>query len=281
VPAVLADRRLALAIGDSLWFQPEEFFAAAAPVFSERSAAQGRDALRGRWFALMDALSGDARYSAADQLYAVRSKLIAAKALAADGRVPAALAASATRRIDASLAREHRPHARASLVNAALNVLDVLDDDRRAHDILAGEIETSENAYYYMADMADLEEKQGHTDEAVRWLARSYQEAKGPATRFQWGVGYVRGLVRMRPQDEAAVRDAALAVLDDLDAAGDLHGRTLRSLERLQSSLQDWDKDAAHAAATGAVRARLQPICGRLSAGDSAQPVCARFLAAG
>ena len=280
VPPVLADRALAMAIGDALWFQPEGFFSAAAAQYPGKGA-KGRDALRQRWFAIMDALSGDTRYSAADRLYALRSKLLAAKALAAGGKVPAALAAVATRRIDEALAREHQPYARSSLVNAALNVLDVLDDDRRAHDILAGEIETSGYPYYYMADMADLEEKAGHTDAAVQWLARSYQESQGPATRFQWGVGYVRGLVRMRPQDDAAVRDAALAVLADLDAAGDLHGRNLRSLQRLQGSLQDWGKDASHAGAMGAFRDRLQAICARVPAGDSAQPACARMLAAG
>lgn len=280
VPPVLADRALAMAIGDALWFQPEEFFAAAAGPYSAKGA-DGREALRRRWFALMDALSNDARYSAADRLYAVRSQLLAAKALATGGQVPPALAAAATRRIDEALAREHQPFARTSLVNAALNVLDVLDDDRRARDILAGEIKTSRYPYYYMADMADLEEKAGNKDAAVEWLARSYRESQGPATRFQWGVGYVRGLVRMRPQDDAAVRDAALAVLADLDAAGDLHGRNLRGLQRLEDSLQDWGKDASHASSLRALRGRLEAICGRVPAGDSAQPACGRVLAGG
>jgi thioredoxin-like negative regulator of GroEL len=279
VPGVLADRDLAEAVGDTLWFLPAEFFGAAASVFAPQDAKRGREILRRLWFALMDRLADDPRYSAADRIDALRSKALAAKSLSADGKVPPALAAAVTKRIDEALAREHEPYARASLVNSALNVLEVLGDDKRAHDILAGEIKTSAYAYYYMPDLADLEEKLGHTDQAVEWLARSYREAQGPATRFQWGVGYVRGLVRMRPQDEPGIRDAALAVLGDLDASGDLHGRTLRSLKRLETSLQDWGKDASHAAAIEAVRQRVQAICGRIPADDSARPACAGFLA--
>jgi thiol-disulfide isomerase/thioredoxin len=279
VPAILADGALAERIGDTLFFMPAEFFPAAAGVFATGGGDAGRDALRRRWFERMDALAGDPRYSAADRMDAVRSKLLAAKALSADGKVPPAIAAAATQRIDRELAGEREPYARTSLVNEALNALDVLDDDRRAHDILSAEARTSAYGYYYMADLGELEEKLGHPDLAVQWLARSYREAQGPATRFQWGVGYVRGLVRMRPQDEAAIREAALSVLGELDAAGDLHGRTLRSLRRLEASLRDWDKDASHAGAIGALRDRVAAICGHLPADDSSRPACESFLA--
>jgi thiol-disulfide isomerase/thioredoxin len=284
VPQILADPGLAPSIGDVLWNQPAEFFVAAAPAFARQGTRPGvelpgSEALRRRWFELMDRLSDDPRYSPADRLDALRSKLVAAQALSSGGKVPAPLAASVTRRIDEALAREHEPYARSSLVNSALNVLEVLGDERRAHDILAGEIKTAAYPYYYMADLGELEEKLGHTDRAIDWLAHSYRDAQGPATRFQWGVGYVRGLVRMRPQDEATIRDSALAVLTELDAAADLHGRTLRSLQRLEASLRDWNKDASHAAAIEAVRERMQAICGRIPAADAAHPTCAQFLA--
>lgn len=274
VAPVMADRVLVLAAGDILMGMPAQYFVAAV-----RADPTQRDALRARWFALMDALASDARYSAADQMYALVSKAEAAKALALDGRVPAPIAAGVTRRIDEALAREEEPYARASLVNASLNALDALGDDDRAYAILSGEVKTAANPYYYMSDLAELEEKRGHRAAAIDLLARSFRTAKGPATRFQWGVGYVRGLVRMEPQDEAAIRDAAVAVLDELDASGDLHGRTRRSLSRLDASLREWNKDASHAAAIAAVRARMHAICGKLPASDPAQTACAGFLA--
>ncbi|SPE25670.1 putative disulfide-isomerase [Burkholderiales bacterium] len=273
MPAILDDRGLALAAGDVLQYLPAQYFTASA-----RGDPAQRDWLRARWFALMDALAADQRYSAADQLDALGSKLIAAKALDPGGAVPRPLAREATRRIDQALAREHEPYARASLVNSALNALETLGDMDRATAILSAEIRTAAYPYYYMSDLAALEEKRGHPDVAIQWLARSFHEAQGPATRFQWGVGYVCGLVRMQPQDDVAIRDATVAVLAELDAAGDLHGRTRRSLGRLEASLRQWNRDAAHAAAIGAARERMQSICGKIPADDSARPACEDFL---
>lgn len=274
VAPILADRPLALAVGDALTSLRAEYFTAAL-----RLAPGQRAALRQRWFGLMDALSTDPHYSAADQLDALGSKLIAAKALAVDGKVPAALAQGVSRRIDAALAHEKEPYARASLVNSALNALDTMGDDDRAYAILSGEITTAAAPYYYMADLAELEEKRGHREAAVDWLERSFRTAQGPATRFQWGVGYVRGLVRMEPENEAAIRDAAIAVLGELDASGDLHGRTRRSLGKLESSLREWNHDARHEATIASVRERLHAICGKLPAKDPEQATCNGFLA--
>jgi hypothetical protein len=278
VPRILADGELALQLGDVLCAMPAEFFPAAAAAYG-RPGKPGKDALRARWILIMNQLAADPRYSASDRLDAVRSKLLAAKALGVDGKIATPLAAAVTRRIDDELARERDPYARASLVNSALNLLDVLGDDARAHAILDGEIRTAEHPYYYMEDMGELEEKLGHADLAVDWLARSYQSAQGPATRFQWGVSYVQGLLRMHPQEETAIRSAALSVLGELDAADDLHGRNLRSLRRLEAALREWNRDASHDAAIGELRARVQSICGRLAPGDSSRPACAAFLA--
>jgi len=275
VPGILADAGLAPAIGDTLVHLPAEFFAAAAAAYG---APDRRATLRARWIACMDQLAADPRFSAADRLDALRSKLVAVKALSEPGKIPAPLAREATRRIDGLLAAEHEPYARASLVNSALNALDVLDDDERARQILAGEIKTAAHPYYYMADLGELEEKLGHPDAALDWLARSYQTAQGPATRFQWGVGYVRGLVRMRPRDEAAIRAAALEVLADLDASGDVHGRNLRSLHRLETSLREWQHGSGHEAVLATVRQRVQAICGRMPDADPSRAACSGFL---
>lgn len=261
--AVLADRDLALAAGDTLLELPAGYFTAAGSA-----APDERQALLRRWFALMDALAQDQRYSAADQIDALRSKLVAAKALDTQGGIPPALANATRARVDAVLAAEHEPYARASVVNSALNALDALGDETRAAAILAGEVATAAQPYYYMADLAELEEHRGHRDAALDWYARSYRTAQGAATRFQWGAGYVRALLRLTPQDEAAIGAAAQEVLADLDASGDLHGRTRRALGRLQASLQQWNAQGAHAATLAALRQRLHGICAKLPAGD-------------
>ncbi len=273
---MLADRNLALSVGDALVALPAGYFRAVVAL----DPAQ-RPLLRRHWFALMDALARDGRYSAADQIDALRSKLVAARCLDPAGRIAAPLAGDVRRRIDAALAREHEPYARASVVNSALNALEVLGDEQRAAAILYGEIRSAAHPYYYMADMAALEERRGHREAAIDWYARSYRDAQGPATRFQWGAGYVRGLLRLEPQNEAAIRDAALDVLADLAAPGDLHGRTRRALDRLFAGLREWNRGGAHAGALAPVQARMRTLCANLPPGDTAPAACADVRAGG
>jgi hypothetical protein len=53
----------------------------------------------------------------------------------------------------------------------------------------------------------------------------------------------------------------------------------LRSLQRLEASLREWNKDASHLRTIDAVRARMRAICGRIPAKDTARPACEQFLA--
>ena len=271
VTRLIADPARAASVGDLLIGLPKDFFAALRLSESPDGIATARR----DWLRVYDSLSTDTRYSAADHLYAWRARLAAAKALDGAGAVDPALAAGAQSLIDSGLAQEHEPYARASLVNAALNILELLGDDTKAGTLLAQEVRTAAHPYYYLADLAEIEEKRGATQAAVLHYAQSFQTAEGPATRVQWGAGYVRALLRLTPDDEAGIRSATLAVLGELDASGDLHGRNRRSIERLDKALRDWDAQHTHASVIAAAHERLQPVCARLAAEDPARPFCA------
>ena len=76
-------------------------------------------------------------------------------------------------------------------MNSAEWVLDTLDDRGRMRSLLEHEISTAKQPYYYMLDLADLEEKAGDANAALALLERAYRESQGPATRFQWGTTYL------------------------------------------------------------------------------------------
>lgn len=208
VVRVLGKRELAVAVADTLFALDEEFFAAA------RTAAVVPDVeLQERWFRVMEAAARDPRYSESDQLFALHAHLQGAKVF---GALPPELANAARSHVEEVLARKHDGFARASVVNAALYVFDALDDDERVYSLATSELPTATAPYYLMMDLAGIDEKRGRTDAALGWLERAYDESKGAATRFQWGTAYVAGLVRMRPDDEAKIREAALATLNEL-----------------------------------------------------------------
>ncbi len=270
VDSIVSDARLAVGTVDVLENLDESFFAAAKHVVS---AAE----LQRRWTSIMDQVAEDGRYPDMDRLDALDSKLVAIKAL--DGSVPAPLAAAAERRIDAVLAQPHDENIQAGDVEAALNILDVLGDADHAYAIALRAEQTSKTPYYYMSDLADLEEKRGHQDLAIGWLERAYHQSQGAATRFQWGTSYVRGLLRMRPSDDAQIRSATLAVLAELDGPNRIYSRTRMRLEKLDGALREWNRQGRHAATITVLRQRVEDICAKVPASDPAHGTCAGFLA--
>jgi protein disulfide-isomerase len=148
----------------------------------------------------------------------------------------------------------------------------------RLYALTEAEMKTSQYPYYYMLDLAGIEEERGNKEQAVMWLERAYKESKGAATRFQWGTAYVQGLIRMQPQDEVRIRDAALAVLGELDGPDRIHRRTAVRLEKLDAALREWNQGGTHKAAMTALRARRDAICGAIPASSPSRQDCARFL---
>src|SRR5690606_13579738 len=106
------------------------------------------------------------------------------------------------------------------------------------------------------------------------------RESAGAATRFQWGTNYVRGLIRLRPDDEAAIRAAAIAVLGALDGPDRLYRRTAGRLATLDAALRDWAAAGDRGAAIAAIRARMAGICDGIPAEEAdALAACRGFLA--
>ncbi len=204
---------------------------------------------------------------------------MAIKALDPQHKIPVELSASVQPRIDATLAGKLDEHTRASVVNAATNILDLIGADDRAYAITREEMARSKSPYYYMLDLAALDEKHGHLDNAVNWLAQAYAQSQGTATRFQWGTDYVTGLIRMKPADDAAIRTAGLSVLGELDGPDRIYRRTRIRLERLDHALSKWNANGAHSATIAVLRQRVDDICGRIPQADAAHATCRDFLA--
>jgi len=259
---------------DAIGALDESFFQAVAKV-APNDAAGWRE----RFAAVMDKAATDGRFSAADHLYFVYAKLVATKTLSPQHKIPVDLAIQAHRQIDAALAGNLDEHARASVVNAALNILDEVGDDDRAYAITREQLAQSKSPYYYMLDLASLDEKHGHIDTAVNWLAQAYAQSQGAATRFQWGTEYLMGLIRMKPTDDAAIRTTGLSVLGELNGPDRIYRRTRTRLEKLDHALEKWNAKGDHAATIAALRQRMDGICRQIPKTDLANASCRGFLA--
>ena len=262
VDAILASPERRLAAGTALLYLDEDFFVVVRLAGASRSAR-----IRANYFALLDALENDAGQSDTVRLLSAARRVIADKALAGTAEASTAVAMRARTTLDAFLAREHAPDARAGIVNSASWVLSELGDDARLRELLQQQMQVSTTAYYYMPDMADIEERAGNVAAALGWLERGYRESRGPATRFQWGALYVDGLLRMAPADEARIRAAVLQVIGELEGPGRVHARARVRLDKMADALRDWAKASGNQATARcrgpALAADLRGIAGR------------------
>ena len=261
---LLGNKELAMANADALRGLPKEFFTAA-----RQTLPQIAPGMREPLMAVADATTASTQFAPADQLAAQLIKIRVAKAYAPDGKVPTDVRTVALQTATKMLAVKQDPYVRAGVVNSAINIYIALDDWARARDLLALEASTSNTPHYYIGDWADAEEHLGNNQKALELLAEAYQEARGPASRFQWGFQYLDGLLRLAPDDVATIEKVGIAVLAELDGPNRIHRRTLSRLTRLDKSLRQWNTTPQRAAVVGKFRTRVEQACAK-SPGDLA-----------
>jgi thiol-disulfide isomerase/thioredoxin len=272
---LIANHALAQNVADALYFDPAVFKAVrrVGPKFAQNFATN--------YTAVLEALAVDPRFTEADHIAAVGYKLLAAKTLAADRKVPADMALSARAQLDEVLRRNQIPYVRSGIVNAALFVFEQLGENDVAYRLVQGELGKTQTPYYYKADLADLAEGLGRKDEAVDWLAQAYAESRGSATRFQWGSQYLSGLLRMRPNDETTILQVGISVLRELAGPDKIYRRARLRLETLDRNLRAWNEasNGKHFDALVDLRGQLQATCAEIPAAEPARRTCVSFLA--
>jgi thiol-disulfide isomerase/thioredoxin len=179
--------------------------------------------------------------SPAEELLRVRARIVLAKLDAPDAPLPPALLDEARQAVARADATTAEGYPRQAAINAAANLYWEAGLDTEANVLLTAELGKSKSPYYFMLDLADLAEKAGRRQEAIDWLARAYEGAQGPATRFQWGHNYLMGLLEMAPDDLQRIERAGLSVIGELDGSPDaFYQRTRMRLEQLDTRLLEW-----------------------------------------
>jgi protein disulfide-isomerase len=136
-----------------------------------------------------------------------------------------------------------------------------LEDEASA--LLEASLDKTLAPYYYMSSMSSMAET---PEEKIAWRKRAWDESAGPATRFQWGLGYLSTLMNEAPEDAALIESETMAVLDELLQNEDaFHQRNQRRLSSLASSLESWNEEAegAHDAVLARLRERVSSACVR------------------
>lgn len=270
---ILRHENIALEASDALQSLGASFF----------RAVKSDGAVASSWLAhfvrVMDAAAADPRFAEADQLGAIGSKLAAIKLI--DGAIPAGVARAARARVAAAIAGVQIPYVRSGIINSALIIYDFLGQNELAYKVVQGELAKTATPYYYKADLGELAERLGRRDEALKWYAEGYAEARGPATRFQWGQIYAASLLRLQPDDAARISSVTGQVLGELDGPDRIYRRDRMRLARLDKALRKWDVDThgAHHQVIVELRVRMQQQCVKIPQIEPARASCDAFLA--
>lgn len=218
------------------------------------------DSFWNTWVSAMLKAARDANYGEGERLLATANALDGTKELRSDHAIPRELAENARKQIAAALNTDRDTFARTDIVNAARIVYTVLEDDQAAYDMLVREIPKSTTPYYYMPSLAAIEEKRGQTTEALWWLERAYASTQTPGAKARWGSTYIRGLIRLAPDDVARIEKVALEVAQAINERDAQIERSPDRAARLTDSLEKWATTPTRKAVAAVVAEHLDPL---------------------
>lgn len=146
--------------------------------------------------------------------------------------------------------------------------------------LLKAELGRAVAPYYHMLGLAGNAKKRGDSKAALDWYEQAWRKSEGPATRIQWGTGYVGNLLELTPADLKRVQAAGSALVAELaPRAETFYERNQRSLQRLAGKLAKWKgDDAGRAKVVTGLQGQLAKVCGKLPARDPGRANCDRVF---
>lgn len=247
------------------------------------AASAERTALQAAFDGALARLNADAGLSQGDRMSALAERVELARQGAAGDALPAALIEQLRRdvaRADLEVTDEME---RQSVLPSAAHALARAGLLEESDQLLGAELRRSHSPYYAMLQLAANARKRGDAQAALGWYERAYGESKGPATRVQWGAGYVNALIELAPQDRARIESAAVSVYGELRGQPDaFYARTARSIERMNGRLAGWAQDpkperterVERVGVIGRLQGQLETLCRGLPEADVQRTTC-------
>ena len=274
---ILADATSAREQGDILVQQAETIVKYLAP------AGDARRALATRWEAALARLLQDARMSKSDQVDALDARVALWKMIDGADALSAERRQQVLRETAKIVAATTDRYERQAVVPNAAHVLTEAGLVAESDELLKLELPHAVAPYYHMLVLAGNAKKRNDTKAALDWYEQAWRKSEGPATRIQWGTGYVGQILELAPNDVARVSKAADAVVNELKPGNEtFYERNQRSLQRMARRLAQWQgSDPARTRAVSEVRQRLAKTCAKVPARQAGRGNCEAVFAGG
>jgi thioredoxin-like negative regulator of GroEL len=243
------------------------------------SGSADRKAIVAAYDSALQRLQADTTLSRADRLTALNARVDLARIDAPKNERHPKIAPALQKQVREMSAQVDRDitdgYERQAVITGAAYVLGQAGLWAESDALLKSNLAKSHSPYYLMSQLGGTARKLGHKEEALRWYEEAFARSEGPATRLQWGASYVRALVELAPTDGARVERAVSRMIDDaaLDK-GAFDGRSARSLSSVGKQLTQWNRDGKHDAVLERLRAKLDPVCAKLTDDPAARGAC-------
>jgi len=168
---------------------------------------------------------------------------------------------------------------RQAVVTAAAYLLEQAGLGAESDALLKANLAKSHSPYYLMSGLAGNAKRRGDNAEALHWYREAWEKSEGPATRLQWGAGYLAALVDLSPADEAAIEGTTLQLWKEAATQPDaFEQRSGRSLQRVGKKLVAWSEGGAHAKTMTRLRGELDTLCAGAGRSDADRAACKALL---
>ena len=243
----------------------------------------GRAPLLAAFDVALKRLEADATLSRGDRLGALYARVLLARLDLPKDAVQVQLPEPLLKDVREHVARADREisdgYERMAVITSAGGLLGRAGLWSESDALLKSNLAKSLSPYYLMSQLGSNARKLGKKEEALRWYAQAWDKSDGPATRVQWGAGYVAALVDLAPQDAARVEKTAARFFAEATAdAGAFQGRSVRGLKRVGDKLQAWNKDGKHGTTLKRLQAQLDALCAKVDAADQQRATCQGLL---
>jgi thioredoxin-related protein len=249
----------------------------------EADGSPGRAALVASFETTLKRLEADASLSRGDRLGAVIARINLARLGQARDTVQPALPEALRKDVREHVARLDREttdaYERQAVITAGAYALGHAGLWTDSDALLKANLQRSHSPYYLMSQLGGNARKLGRNDEALRWYEQAFDKSEGPATRLQWGSGYLGALVDLAPQDAARIEKTASQLFTEAAKDnGAFEGRSVRSLKRAGTKLAGWNADGKHAATLRRLQTQLDGVCAKVDTEGGQRDACNALL---
>ncbi|MDB5872466.1 MAG: putative disulfide-isomerase [Ramlibacter sp.] len=270
VDRVLADPAGAAQLADVLVGRAESVVKYLAP------AGETRRVLAGRWDGALVRLLDASTLSRADRVDAFDARVALWKMMDGTDNLSGPRKTEVIREMARLVAATTDKYERQAVVPGAAHVLAQAGLLAESDELLKFELPHAVAPYYHMLVLAGNAKKRNDAKSALSWYEQAWRKSEGPATRIQWGTGFVGHVMELTPNDMGRVESAATGVITQLDARSEtFYERNQRSLRRMAMRLMQWQgSDPARARVVSKVEQQLTRTCARLPVGEAGRANC-------